>query len=347
MHVILNRTDARSGLCGFINSFVRFACILCLAAAGCDKKSEAPEEAPAKAFDLTRPTADIRIGAILMQQDQFFRANETGMKAAAKEFGATMTAQNATGALDKEISLVESFINQKVRAIVVSPLSEKASVNALKKAHDAGIKIVTYNNSIEADFPACTVASDQSEIGASTGRAVVEYVRKHRKGKAKIALIGFASQLPEQGNARLEGFKREIANLPGIKIVAEQDAWIASKAAEVVSELLVKKPDIIWGANEGATVGAVTAVRNADKAGKIVVFGTDVSKQLIEFLMADDKILQAVTAQRPRDMGYLAMEAAIRASKGKSMDSRKVVPVELFDRGDTAKLKAYLRSIEQ
>ncbi|MBX3396414.1 MAG: substrate-binding domain-containing protein [Phycisphaerae bacterium] len=327
--------------------FVRLGCLLCLTVVGCEKKSETPAEAPAKAFDLTRPTVDIRIGAILMQQDQFFRANEAGMKAAAKEFGATMTAQNATGALDKEISLVESLINQQVRAIVISPLSEKASVNALKKAHDAGIKIVTYNNSIDADFPACTVASDQSEIGASTGRAVVEYVRKHRKGKANIAIIGFASQLPEQGNARLEGFKREIANLPGIKIVAEQDAWIASKAAEVVSELLVKKPDIIWGANEGATVGAVTAVRNAGKAGKIVVFGTDVSKQIIEFLMADDKILRAVTAQRPRDMGYLAMEAAIRASKGKSMDSKKVVPVELFQRGDDARLKAYLRSLDQ
>ena len=48
-----------------------FLAVGLLCAGGCSKK----ERAPAKA----------KIGAILMQQDQFFRLNERGMKAAAQD----------------------------------------------------------------------------------------------------------------------------------------------------------------------------------------------------------------------------------------------------------------------
>lgn len=325
---------------------------LCLAAAGCDSRSGSSnsntvgtEQNPAKAFDITKPTVEIRIGAILMQQDQFFRSNEQGMKDSVNQFGGNVTTQNAGGELDKEIAIVDAFITQKVRAIVVSPLNSKGSVNALKKAHDAGIRIITYNNSLDADFPACTISSDQYELGASSGRAARDYVQEKLGGKARVALIGFASQLPEQGAARLKGFKDEITQLPGVEIIAEQDAWIAPKATEVVSELLAKKPNIIWGANEGATVGAVTAVRNAKKK-KIAVFGTDVSKQIIKMLQSKDGILKAVTGQRPREMGRQAMEVAIRAAKGKSIDTKKVIPAELFTREEKAKLAAYLKTLD-
>src|SRR5262245_11857551 len=41
------------------------------------------------------------IGAILMQQDQFFRLNEQGMREAAASHQADLKVQNAGGALDK------------------------------------------------------------------------------------------------------------------------------------------------------------------------------------------------------------------------------------------------------
>src|SRR5207247_607528 len=134
---------------------------------------------------------------------------------------------------------------------------------------------------------------------SSTGRAAREFIEARLGGKARVALIGFSSQLPEQGGARQKGFKQEIAGMPGVTIVAEQDAWNAPEAATTVSEILTKKPNVIWAANEGGTVGAVTAVRSAGKAGQVVVFGTDISAQLIDFLLDDDGVLQAVTAQKP------------------------------------------------
>src|SRR5262245_36497928 len=212
------------------------------------------------------------IGVILMQQDQFFRMNEQGMREAAASHNADLKVQNAGGALDKEASLVDTFLAQNVDAIVVSPLGSQASIPALRRAHERGVKVVTYNNAIAADFPIANIQSDQEALGASSGRAARAYIEDRLGGKAKVALIGFASQLPEQGGARQRGFRKELEGMPGVTIVAEQDAWNAPEAASAVAAILTKHPDVVWAANEGGTVGAVTAVKSAGLQGKVAVF---------------------------------------------------------------------------
>lgn len=320
---------------------------LALAAlAGCSgSKPEAPA-APAATAAPAPPKAPI-VGAILMQQDQFFRLNEAGMREAAASLGADLRVQGAQGALDKEVTLVETFVTQGVAAILVSPLSTEASVPALQRAHEAGVKVITYNNAISAPFPAFSIASDQHSLGATSGAAAKAYIETKLGGKAKVALVGFASQLPEQGGARAAGFKSALEGMPGVEIVAEQDAWEAPQAANVVGELLAKQPDVVWAANEGGTVGAVVAVRNAGAAGKVAVFGTDLSTQLIDFLLAEDGILQAVTAQAPVEMGRRAMSAAVQAARGEPLGETSVVlPGVLHSREDRAGLEAARASLE-
>jgi len=79
--------------------------------------------------------------------------------------------------------------------------------------------------------------------------------------------------------------RAKLRNFPGSKIVADQDAWLAEQAVKKVGDILTANPhvDIIWAANEGGTVGAVMAVKNAGKAGRVAVFGTDNSEQLSNF----------------------------------------------------------------
>jgi ABC-type sugar transport system substrate-binding protein len=287
------------------------------------------------------------VGAILMQQDQFFRMNEQGMQAAADALGADLKVQNAGGALDKEATILDTFLAQKVDAVVVSPLGSQASIPALQRAHERGVKVVTYNNGIAADFPVANIQSDQESLGATSGQAARAYIETRLGGKAKVALIGFASQLPEQGGARQRGFKKALEGMAGVTIVAEQDAWNAPEAATTVAALLTKHPDIVWAANEGGTVGAVTAVKSAGLAGKVAVFGTDISAQLVDLLLAEDGILQAVTAQKPVDMGRSAVESAVRAVRGEPVEKSVVLPGLLFGRERPDELRAFKESLEQ
>jgi len=275
-----------------------------------------------------------RIAGIVFQEDQFFRLVLFGMRDAAKKYDVELLEANSANKPDKEVQLINTYIANNVHAIAIAPLSAKSSVNALERARDKGITVVTHNMTLESDLAAASIESDQFDIGASTGKAARAYIEKELGGKAKVAIIAFQSQLPEQSSLRSNGFKSEISKLPGVTVVAEQDAWLAEQAVKKVGDILTAHPDvnIVWCANEGGTVGAVMAVKNAGKAGKIAVFGTDTSEQLADFLLDDVNILQAITGQRPFEIGSMAVEAAVKVLKGEKVEKKVSLPGFLLSR---------------
>jgi ABC-type sugar transport system substrate-binding protein len=289
------------------------------------------EETPAKS---TPTGGKLRIAGVGFQDDQFFKLLETGMRAAAEKNSVEFSYLTTSGALDKEINALETYTTQKVDAICIAPINPKGSTAGLKRAHEAGIRIVTVDSAVEDEFPAATIKSDQIALGTPTGEAAKKYIQEKLGGKAKIAIISYVALLPEPANQRTKGFEDAIKALPGVEIVARQDAWVAEKAVTVVENILTAHPDInlIWAANEGGTVGAVTAVKNAGKSGKVVVFGTDFSVQMGDILLSSDNILQAVTGQKPYDIGTLAIETALKAIKGEKTEKQTLLPGAFFSR---------------
>jgi ABC-type sugar transport system substrate-binding protein len=294
-------------------------------------------------------SATKKIAGIVFQEDQFFRLIIFGMRDAATKGGAELLEANSESKPDKEIHLINTYIASNVDAIVVSPLSAKASMSALQRAKEKGITIVTYNTTVEGDVPAAYIESDQVDLGRSTGKAAADYIVKHLGGRAKVALLEYLSQAPEQCRMRVAGFKEEMAKLPGVTIVAEQDAWLAEQAVNKVGDILTAHPDLnlIWGANEGGTVGSVMGVKNAGKAGKIVVFGTDTGGQICGFLLADDNILQAVTGQRPFEIGSLAVESALKALKGERVEPKVSLPGQLLTRAVPEEVRTFQARLKE
>jgi len=290
----------------------------------------------------------IKLAGIIFQEDQFFKLVKTGMTQGAAELGATIDVQCSSNKTDKEISLVNTMAGG-ADAIVISPLSKDSSVAALKGANDKGVKIVCWNTGIAADFPVTTIESDQGDLGAQSGAAAVKYINEKLGGKAKIAILAFKSQVPEQSDGRSNGFKGEVTKLPGVTIVAEQDAWMADQAVKKVGDMLTANPDIdiIWAANEGGTTGAVMAIKNARKAGKIVVFGTDTSDQLIGFLKSNDNILQAITGQKPVDIGKMAVDSAIKAIKGEKVEKKVLLKGTILDRSNPTGIADYEKQLAE
>ena len=265
-----------------------------------------------------RPT----LAGIVFQEDEFFRLVLFGMRDAAKKANVELLVGYSNNQPTKEAELVNTYIVRKVDAILVSAVSKKGSVAALKAANDKGIKIICHNTPLDADFPPVYIECSPADLGEQTGKAARKYIEEKLGGKAKIGILAFKSQVPEQSDARVGGFKKEVTQLPGVEIVAEQDAWLALPAVAKAGDILTANPDIniLYSANEGGTVGAVLAVKNAGKVGKIVVFGTDFNAQLIGFLQSQDNILQAITAQRPFEVGQMAVESALKVLKGEPVE---------------------------
>jgi len=104
---------------------------------------------------------------------------------------------------------------------------------------------------------------------------------------------------------------------------------------------------VIYAANEGGTIGAVMAVKNAGKAGQVVVFGTDSSEQLLSFLRSDDNILQCTTSQRPAEVGAMAVEFALRVLKGEPVEPHVEMTGICLSRDDPAGLAAFEQMLKQ
>lgn len=290
-----------------------------------------------------------KIAGIIFQEDQFFRLVLFGMRDAASANGAELLEANSEGKPDREIQLINTYIAGGVDAIVVSPLSAKASVIALARARAKGIAIITYNTNVEGEIASSYIESDQAALGRSTGAAAREYVEKHLGGKANVAILAFQSQAPEQSTMRVRGFKEEITKLPGVRIVAEQDAWLAEQAVRKGGDMLTAHPEInvLWGANEGATVGEVMAVKNAGRGGRVAVFGTDTGEQIAGFLLDDDGILQAVTGQQPYEIGARAVESALGVLKGEPVAAKQSLPGVLLSRTDPEGIRKFAARLKE
>ncbi len=290
-----------------------------------------------------------KIAGIVFQEDQFFRLVQFGMQQEVKKRGGVLFESNSYNKPDKEVQLVNTYIAKQVDAIVISPLSKKASSTALKKAHAKGIKVITYNSDVQPGIASAYIESSQKDLGAQTGRAARKYIEDNLGGKAKIAVLAFSSQVPEQSNARSSGFISEVKKLPGVEIIAEQDAWLPEMAIKKAGDILTAHPDvnIIWAANEGGTVGAVMAVKNARRAGSVVVFGTDTSKQLGSFLIEKNGVLQAVTGQQPFAIGVAAIAKAYEAVQGKVGEPQVTLPGKLLSRSTPEATKAFLAQLKE
>lgn len=294
---------------------------------------------------------DMTVAGIVFQQDQFFRTIQMGMEKAARDAGVELLSGSSESLPDKEIGLIDTYVARGVDAIVISPISADASIPALQRAADAGVKIVTYNSNINSDLPVSYLNSNQRDLGLSTGKLAAAFVKDKLGGSAKIGTLGFKALLPEISADRVDSFVEEVSKGNKIEIVAQQDAWLADKAVQVAGDMITANPEmtVIYAANEGGTVGAVQAVRNAGKQGKIFVFGIDGTLQLMDFLADPDDVLQAVTAQQPFVMGEMAVKNAIAAAKGETVEKTVIVPVLGLSRTDpegAAAFKAGLEAIQ-
>ena len=286
------------------------------------------------------------IAGIVFQQDIYMKTVLSGMRAAAKESKVMLLEANSDNKIEKEAQIVDTFIARGVDAIVITALHPKNSVAALERAKSKGIKVITVGTGVEkAGVAEFHVKSSDRDIGLSTGNAAAQFINQKLGGKANLAIVAFKSLLPGQSGDRTGGFLENAKKGTDITIKAEQDAWLPEKAVAVVGDILTANPtvNVIYAANEGGTVGAMQAVKNAGKAGKVFVFGTDGSEQLGRGLLAADNVLQATTAQQPFRVGHEGVVNALHVLNQKPVQVEIVIPALLLSRDNPATVQAFIK----
>lgn len=303
---------------------------------------------PAASGSQNAPEAKpLTIGLVMLQGDEYFRNIEMGLQEAVKAEGGTVIGANSSNDPGTEASAVQHMIQRQIDALLIQPVSADASVATMKLAADAGIPVICYGNcggpTADPDLVKGAAQSDNTDLGAATGRAAAEYIKSKLGGSAKIGILNCDSAA-ETCKLRKAGFKAALDEA-GVtaEYVADQEGYLADKATPVATNMLSANPEInlLWASNEGGTVGLVTAVKSA--ATRVPVFGTDISEQIAQFVIADDDILQATTGQDPVGTAKAAYEMAKKAIAGQAIDPfEQLVPGVTYDRANRATVDEYL-----
>ncbi|RMS88482.1 Ribose ABC transporter periplasmic ribose-binding protein [Pseudomonas savastanoi] len=270
--------------------------------------------------------------------NEFFLTMEDGAKAYQKEH-ATDFDLISNGIKDEsdtsaQIRIVEQMIVSKVDALVIAPADSKALVPVLKKATDAGIKVVNIDNQLDPD-----VLKSKSLMIPFVGpdnrkgaELVGDYLAKQLKSGDEVGII---EGVPTTTNAqqRTAGFK-DAMDKAQMKVVSVQSGnWEIDKGNAVASAMLNEYPNLkaLLAANDSMALGAVSAVRAAGKAGKVMVVGYD-NINAIKPMLKDGRVL-ATADQFAAKQAVFGIEAALKLVKGERVDTNEKgvieTPVEL------------------
>jgi len=133
-------------------------------------------------------------------------------------------------------------------------------------------------------------------------------------GKVYIQNTVLGTSTTEQ---REQGCREALEQYPNIELVGvDYNDDDPSKAQAQVEAKLQAVPDLagIFGVNVFSAQGAGQVVRNQGLSGKVKVVAFDATLTAVEMLR--DGTVDLVIAQKPADMGYLAVEMAIAHLRG-------------------------------
>jgi len=236
--------------------------------------------------------------------------------------------------ISQQIAIVENMIVQGVKAILIAPADSKAIINVLKKAQDQGVRIINIDNRIDAAAAKaaglkidCYVGVDNEEGGRMAG----EYLVKLLNGRGKVAMLEGIRGV-DNAQARKRGFLKAIENTQ-IKLVASQSAnWAQDQGLDVFANMLQANPDIqgLFCANDMMALGALQAIEQAGKTGKIYVTSYDNLRAAQQAIL--EGTLHATIEQHPEMMGYEGVVLAYQLLNGQSIPSEKLVQLDLITR---------------
>ncbi len=282
-------------------------------------------------------TGDMKIAVLLKPlSNEYWSTMKAGVEAWAGENGVTVdvyaadSEENITGQLDQMLNI----ISQDYDAICAAPLSAANLVEGVAQAAQKGIPVVDIDETIDHEAVKAAGASmvgqytsDNIKIGATAGEYIAEQI-----GEGQVAIIeGTAGNVTSQ--QRSQGAADYLNGVEGIEVVSSQPGnWDRLVALDVATNLMQTYPDLkaIYCANDTMALGAVEAVKNADKTDQVIVVGTDAVQGAKESVAAGE--LAATVGQDNVGIGIACVELAIKAvEEGWVADPTAEIPIYYVD----------------
>jgi len=283
---------------------------------------ETPAQAPAQASSAPRI-------ALIMKTltNPFFVEMEKGARKAQQETRIDLQVRTATQetSIDQQIQLVANEIKDKVQAIVIAPGDSMRLVPILKKAQDAGIKIVNIDNRLNPKTMVAEGMKPVPFISVDNEKGAFLATQFAVNGILAPTEAALVEGIRSANNAELRkrGAERGFHSNPKLKIVAAETAnWKIDEAYGVTRAIFKAHPGVgvLFCANDMMAIGAIKYLQEAGKT-QVRVIGFDALEEARKAVRAGQ---MAVTVdQQPDQQGYLGIITALQLLHGET------VPMEL------------------
>src|SRR4029077_7953979 len=284
----------------------------------------------------------LKIGFLPGVVDPFYQVMQIGVETAAKDLGVEVVTQiPPTWGVQVQTPLLDAMVARgDLNYIITAPTDKDQMVGPLKSAVDHGIKVITVDTFLgDGDYVNGPVKFPISYIGSDNvegGRIAADGLGKAIGGKGTV-YINSTNPNVSSVEGREKGFKEAIAkDYPDVKVLGpDYTLYDPNKAAQQTAAVLARDPDLagVFGTNVFSAQGAGTAVVNAGLGGHVQVVAYDATKQAIELM--NQGAVSLVLAQKPFDMGYMAVQfAAADAAGVTSLPRRVETGFAIIDKGN-------------
>lgn len=294
-----------------MKGFKKVAAILTAAAMvgtmvmGCGSKAEEPKKEDTKTEDTQKDETEDKEAEVLKGggsniiyiitpsvSNPAFKTEADQASAKAKELGYEVKAASHDDDPTKQTELFDSAIADKAAAIICDNAGADATVEAVKKARDAGIPTFLIDREINEEGVAISQIVANNYQGA---KAIAEKWVEAMGEKGKYAeLLGKESDT--NAGVRSSAFHEVIDQYPDLEMVAQQTAnWEKTEAYEKMEAIIQANPDlsgVICG-NDTMLEGACAALEaHGMNVPVIGVDGSDEAAALIKSGKATGTALQ-------------------------------------------------------
>lgn len=215
-------------------------------------------------------------------------------------------------------------------AVVVFPTVNSLFTPVIKQARSAGMYVVAMN----AGEPS---TGQQTEVGtdnAAMGKLMADGLGK-TDPNAHVGFVSVSASTQSQADV-IKGFQAEAAKAyPNMKVADSQfDNGDFTKGADIFKNMLAAHPEItaLFPVPGTEISGAITAVREAGKTGKVNVLGldlTDITRADIE-----NGTLLAVGDQGWCEMGTKSVDAVKSLAEGKTLPALIPTNSKYYDKSN-------------
>jgi inositol transport system substrate-binding protein len=256
----------------------------------------------------------------------------SGMKSVTLQF------EDAQSDWNLQIKQVQSFIDQKVDAIIVNAVDTAATPRMTELAMNARIPLVYVNRMpSEKTLPPKVAYVGSNEV--DSGTVEMQEVCKLMGGKGKILLM-MGTQSHYAARQRTQDVKDVVAKPPcnGILIVGTGVAdWERAKGVDLMNKWLSAglKFDAIVSNNDEMALGAIQALKAAKIMSKsTIVAGVDATEDALGSLKSGD--LKVTVFQNGAAQGAGSVDAALKLARGQKSASWVWIPFELVTPANAA-----------